>query len=327
MTNGKIGGDQEDLDSQQKRMLNVLARWFDSTANVDDSITALDDPDWIRILPFISIHVMCFGVFWVGWSWTAILVGVGLYWAQMFAITAFYHRYFSHRSFRTSRWCQFIFALVGSSAVQRGPLWWAAHHRYHHRHSDEETDIHHSPVRHGFWWSHVGWLTTRRNFPSNLSAVPDLARYPELRWLDRYDSLVPALLAIALFVLGSMLDRISPSLGVAGPQLLVWGFFISTVVLLHATFTINSLAHVIGRRRFATPDGSRNSFLLALITLGEGWHNNHHRFPGSAQQGFYWWEIDVTYYVLRIMAWLGMIWDLKTVPCRVKIEGLHSSPD
>jgi stearoyl-CoA desaturase (delta-9 desaturase) len=259
------------------------------------------------------LHLMCFAVIWVGWSWTAVIVAISLYFLRMFAITGFYHRYFSHRSFETSRWTQFLFAAWGNAAVQKGPLWWAAHHRHHHRHSDKETDVH-SPITSGFFWSHIGWITCKGNFTTNLKNVPDLAKYPELRFLDRFETLVPILLAASLFGLGSLLESLAPQLGTSGPQLLIWGFFISTIVLFHGTSTINSLCHLMGRKRYKTADESRNSLILALITLGEGWHNNHHHFPASVRQGFYWWEIDITYYVLCVFSWMGLIWNLTPVP-------------
>ncbi|MEZ4455295.1 MAG: fatty acid desaturase [Gemmatimonadales bacterium] len=254
-------------------------------------------------MPFIGMHLACLGVFFVEWRPGAVAVAAGLYLVRMFAITGFYHRYFSHRTFRTSRAAQFVFAVLGASATQRGPLWWAAHHRKHHRHSDTELDVH-SPRQHGFWWSHMGWITSAANFPTDLREVRDLARYPELRWLDRYDIAVPVALAVILYLIG-------------GASWLVWGYFVSTVVLFHATCLINSLAHQLGTRRYATDDDSRNNPLLALITLGEGWHNNHHRYPGAARQGFFWWEIDLTYYGLVLLSWLGIIRDLRPVPRRV----------
>ena len=258
---------------------------------------------WLRILPFIGMHVMCLGVIWVGWSATAVLTAAALYALRMFAITGFYHRYFSHRAFNTSRVAQFVFAVVGASSVQRGPLWWAAHHRKHHRHADTEHDVH-SPHEHGFWWSHMGWITSRENFPTDLAQVRDLARFPELRFLNRYDLFVPVALATVLFAVG-------------GAQLLIWGFFISTVVLFHCTCLINSLAHQVGSRRYDTADESRNNFWLALITFGEGWHNNHHRFPGAARQGFFWWEVDITYAGLKVLEKLRIIRDLRPVPERL----------
>lgn len=291
-------------------VVNPITRWFDTSS--DDVSSDPDRIDLIRVLPFILLHLSVLSVFLVGWSPVAVGAAAAFYFVRMFAITGFYHRYFSHRSFRTSRAGQFLFAVLGAAAVQRGPLWWAAHHRHHHRHSDGEHDPH-SPMQGGFLWSHMLWLTTGRNFKTDLDAVPDLARYPELRFLDRYDILVPALFALATYALGAALPE---SYGTSGWQMVVWGFVISTLVLFHGTCTINSLAHTFGSRRYDTGDESRNNFLLALITLGEGWHNNHHHCPGAVRQGFYWWEIDITYYGLKLLEKLGIIWDLNPVPER-----------
>ncbi|MFZ4701476.1 MAG: acyl-CoA desaturase, partial [Candidatus Methylumidiphilus sp.] len=241
-----------------------------------------------------------------------------LYIVRMFAITGFYHRYFSHRTFQTSRPAQFIFAVIGAAAVQRGPIWWSAHHRHHHATADEEDDVH-SPVRHGFLWSHMGWFLSQANFATRTSLAKDWMKFPELCFLDRFDIVVPTLMALALYGLGYTLEHLAPSLGTNGSQLLVWGFVISTVVLFHATFTINSLCHVWGNRRYNTRDDSRNNLWLALLTFGEGWHNNHHHYPRSARQGFFWWEIDLTYYLLKLLSWLGIIWELKPIP-----EGIRS---
>lgn len=294
-----------------------LRQWFDTA----ETSVACGDPradriDWLRAAPFVALHLACLGVIWVGVSPTALAAAAALYALRMFALTGFYHRYFSHKTFRTSRAVQFVFAVIGAACVQRGPLWWAAHHRHHHRHADTALDPH-SPGVHGFLWSHAGWFLTPRAFRTELERVPDLAAYPELRWLDRYDIAVPVLLAVALFALGALLQHMAPQLHTSGGQLLVWGFFVSTVVLFHATVTINSLAHRFGSRRFATRDDSRNNPWLALLTFGEGWHNNHHYFPGSARQGFRWWEIDLTWYGLKLMALLGLVHDLKPVPAWV----------
>lgn len=306
---------------KQSRLKVALLRWFDTWAGMD----AIEEReplcvDWMRGLPFAAMHLMCLGVIWVGWSGSAVAVAVALYVLRMFAITGFYHRYFSHRTFKTSRWGQFFFALLGACAVQRGPLWWAAHHRHHHRHSDQEKDRH-SPARQGFLWSHMGWFMSRVNFPTQLQAVTDLAKFPELRFLDRFDALVAIVLGTVLYLLGVALEIFAPTLDTSGPQMLIWGFFISTVVLYHGTYTINSLAHQIGRRRYNTQDTSGNSFFLALITLGEGWHNNHHHYPAAVRQGFYWWEIDLTYYLLVLLSWTGLIWDLRPVPQHIRDAG------
>ncbi|MFC3714559.1 acyl-CoA desaturase [Luteimonas soli] len=300
------------------RRFATVRGWIDTQAAHDTATdpASADRIDWLRASPFVAMHLACIGVLWVGVSPVALAVAAGLYAIRMFALTAFYHRYFSHRTFKTSRVVQFVFAVIGASCVQRGPLWWAAHHRSHHRHADTSLDPH-SPTLRGFLWSHAGWFLTPRGFRTDWSRIPDLARYPELRWLDRYDTLVPVALACALYGLGALLQQVAPQLGTSGGQMLVWGFFVSTVVLFHATVTINSLAHRFGRRRFDTDDDSRNNLWLALITFGEGWHNNHHFFPGTARQGFRWWEIDLTWYALKAMAALGLVHGLKPIPAWV----------
>jgi stearoyl-CoA desaturase (delta-9 desaturase) len=314
-----------------RRIATALARWLDSSAGDSSVGDACDGDDrhidWLRTLPFIALHLACIAVAWVGVSAVAVACAVALYVIRMFAITAFYHRYFSHRAFRASRAVQFLFAAIGASSVQRGPLWWAAHHRNHHRHADDELDPH-SPVRRGFLWSHVGWFLTPSGFRTDWSLIGDLARYPELRLLDRFDILMPVVLAFALYAIGHYLSIAQPGLGTSALQLVVWGFCISTVLLFHATFMINSLAHRFGSRRFGTRDDSRNNWLLALITFGEGWHNNHHRFPGAARQGLKWWEFDMTYYGLALLSWLGLVHDLKPYPASLRsvprpgVEGL-----
>lgn len=303
-------------------LVTSLVQWFDADYHPGGWQAARQQPDkvdLVRCLPFVVLHLGCLGVIWTGWSWTALAVAAALYVGRMLAVTGAYHRYFSHKSYQTSRFGQFVLAVWGATAVQRGPLWWAYHHRHHHQHSDEAEDTH-SPRQHGFWWSHLGWITSRRNFPTDYTKVRDLARFPELVWLNRFDLVVPALFAAAIFGLGSLLEHTAPGLGVTSWQMLVWGFFISTTVLFHATSCINSLAHVMGRRRFATGDDSRNSFLLACLTLGEGWHNNHHRYQAATRQGFYWWELDLTYYALQALARTGFIWGLKPVPRSVYDE-------
>lgn len=280
-----------------------VAAWFDGHARPPGGEGARRiDP--VRVLPFIAIHAGCLLVPWVGVSAGAVGVAVALYALRMFAITAFYHRYFSHQAFRTGRVVQFAFALLGASAAQRGPLWWASHHRHHHVHADEPADSH-SALRHGFVWSHLGWFMARENFAVREDLVRSLARYPELRFLDRWDALVPLLLIAALWAAG-------------GAQWVVWGFCVSTVALYHATFSINSLAHRWGSRRYATRDASRNNWWLALLTFGEGWHNNHHHYPAAARQGFFWWELDLTWWGLRALAALGLVRDLKAVPAAVR---------
>jgi stearoyl-CoA desaturase (delta-9 desaturase) len=236
----------------------------------------------------------------VGVTARALWLGIALYWIRMFGMTGGYHRYFAHRSYRTSRVFQFLLGWLGCMGVEKGPLWWAATHRAHHRHSDQPADPH-SPKQRGLWHAHVGWVSDHLNVDTDLSAVRDLARYPELRWLDKYHYVPPG---IGLLCCGL----------IAGWSGVVVGAIWSTVALWHGTFSINSLAHAWGTRRYATTDDSRNNLWLALMTMGEGWHNNHHHFAASARQGFFWWEIDASYYVLRALAAVGLVWDLKEPP-------------
>ena len=269
-----------------------------STAHLNDARI-----QWSKSLPFLGVHLACLAAFWTGVSWKAVALCFSMYVIRMFGITGAYHRYFSHRTYKTRRWFQFVLAWIGCSAMQKGPLWWAAHHRHHHQHSDQPDDVH-SPQQRGFWWAHMGWVLSDRYNPTDFNAVKDLAKYPELRWLNHW-SAVPGIVVAA----GCLL-----AMGARG---LVWGFFVSSVMVYHATFTINSLCHVFGRVRYKTPDTSRNSMILALITLGEGWHNNHHYYATSERTGFYWWEIDLSYYVLCVFRFFGLVWDLKQPSPRV----------
>ncbi|MCU4368989.1 acyl-CoA desaturase [Acinetobacter courvalinii] len=270
---------------------------------------------WVRILPFILLHLACFTVFWVGISWFAVIFMLTFYLVRMFAITAFFHRYLSHKTFQTSRPVQFIFLLIGTMSAQRGPLWWAAHHRYHHRFTDTAQDPHSST--HGFWYSHIGWFLNEQNVSTRKDAIKDWLKFPEIVWLDRFSLPVVLITAFIIYLLGEWLAVSHPGFGTSGPQLLVWGFVISTVLLIHATLCINSLAHLYGSRDFDTPDNSRNNLFLSILTLGEGWHNNHHYYAGSARQGFFWWQIDMTYYGLKLMFWCGLVWGIKPVPPRI----------
>jgi stearoyl-CoA desaturase (delta-9 desaturase) len=256
------------------------------------------------------MHLSLIGLFFVGFSWIALAVCLVLYAVRVFALTGGYHRYFSHKSFKTSRFFQFILAWMGASSAQLGPLWWASHHRHHHQHSDTEEDIH-SPRRRGFLWAHIGWLFCRKYARSELERVRDFAKFPEIRFVDRWHILPVLCLAFSLLFLGWILEAFAPGLGTTKWQMLMYGFFLSTVMVYHVTFAINSLTHMIGKQRFDNNDDSRNNLWLALMTFGEGWHNNHHRFPVSTRQGFYWWEIDITYYILKILSRFRIVWDLR----------------
>lgn len=302
-----------------KAVTNLLLRWIANDNNYDPTLS--DKIDWVRAVPFLLVNLGCLLVFYFGFSWTAFITAAVLYFVRIFSIGAFYHRYFSHKTFSTNRFWQFIFALIAGSCAQRGPLWWAAHHREHHLVADEPADAH-SPVQHGFLWSHAGWFMSKKYYNYNPARVRDLARYPELVFLDRYDSLMPAVLFVSLFVAGSLLQHFAPGLGTGPGQMVVWGFCISTIALFHTTVSINSLSHIFGRKRFTTKDNSRNNWLLALITLGEGWHNNHHHYPATARQGFMWWEIDITFYLLKVLEAVGIIWDVRGVPKSVLQKNL-----
>lgn len=250
--------------------------------------------------PFLLVHLACFAALWTGVTTRALVLFAVLYLARMFAVTAGYHRYFSHRSYKTSRAGQFVLALLCQSTTQKSVLWWAAKHRHHHRHADTEDDVH-SPRHRGFWYSHLGWIFSPKHEETQLDAVPDLTKFPELVWLDRNQKIPAIVLAVLCYL-------------VAGWPGLVVGFFWSTVILYHATFAINSLAHVVGKQRYITGDDSRNNWWLAIITLGEGWHNNHHHYMSSTRQGFRWWEFDPTYYVLKALSWTRVVWDLREPP-------------
>lgn len=267
-----------------------------------DAEDTVDRTDWLSSVPFFGAHLVPLAAFFVVVTWEDWLLCGLLYVVRMFFITAGYHRYLSHRSFRTGRLVQFVLAAGGTTALQKGPLWWASHHRLHHRFTDLDQDVH-SP-RDGFWWSHVGWILSTRYKRTDLADIKDFAAFPELRFLERAWWLGPLVLAAGCYLVG----------GWGG---LVIGFFLSTVLLWHATFLVNSAAHLIGRRRFATPDTSRNSAVIAFITGGEGWHNNHHYLPASARQGFTRWEFDPTWYVLRALASLRLVRDLRDPPAQL----------
>ena len=271
------------------------------------------DLSYAVCVQFLFMHLACLLAFVTGVSAAAVGVCLALYVVRMFAITAGFHRLFSHRSYKTGRLFQFLLAFVGTASYQKGPLWWSAHHRRHHLHVDTEEDIH-SPVMRSAWQSHVGWFLSRESLATDVRLIPNLLKYRELRWLDKYYVLPPVMLAASTFLLGSLLGRHFPGSGTSGMQMLVWGFFVSTVLLYHGTFTVNSVAHLFGSRRFETADNSRNNLLVALITLGEGWHNNHHHYPSSERQGFYWWEVDFAHYALRALSWVGVVRDLRRPP-------------
>ena len=266
--------------------------------------------DWLTYGLYWGVHVAALGVFATGVTKTALVLFALTFWGRLFGITGGYHRYFAHKTYKTSRPFQFLLALLGTAATQKGPLWWASLHRIHHRESDGPGDVH-SPTR-GFWYSHQGWIFDKRWQATRLDGIPDFAKYPEIQWLNRWHFLPPVAVAVACHAIG-------------GWPGLFWAFFLSTTLLWHSTYTINSLSHVFGTRRFDTDDTSKNNWLLALLTCGEGWHNNHHHYMASARQGFRWWEIDITYYVLRALKAVGLIWDVREPPAALKSGRVRES--
>ncbi len=273
------------------------------------NVTAVDSGsktrgyDWVGALPFITVHVLAvLGPIFTPISALDVTVGVALYWIRMFFVTGAYHRYFSHRTYKTSRWFQFVLAFGAMTSSQKGVLWWAAHHRTHHKFSDTDKDVH-SPLKRGFWYAQVGWLFDRTE-ETDFDKVKDLAKFPELVFLNRHWWIPPTLLGLAVFL----------TMGLSG----LWvAFMASTVFVWHGTFTINSLTHLFGRKVYPSGDESRNSAILAFVTMGEGWHNNHHYYQASTRQGFRWWQFDFTYYILKMLSWVGLVWDLREPPAAV----------
>jgi stearoyl-CoA desaturase (delta-9 desaturase) len=282
-----------------------------SAVPVQEKFLLRSVPLWVRSIPFMGLHLACLAVFFTGVDAVSLLLCVGFYFVRMFGITAGYHRYFAHRSYKTSRPFQFVLAWLGCSALQKGPLWWAAHHRHHHKFSDTEEDVH-SPITRSVFWSHIGWLFDSQYEPTSWHLIRDWARFPELRWLNRLHWVPGILLAVACYLIG----------GWSG---LVVGFFCGTVLLYHGVFCVNSLCHLFGTRRYQTKDQSRNNWFVALFTLGEGWHNNHHYYQSSANQGFFWYEIDVSYAIIKFLSVFGVVWDVRKPPKhRVEAVGVKA---
>ncbi|MFN2383456.1 MAG: acyl-CoA desaturase [Gemmatimonadota bacterium] len=262
-----------------------------------------DDIVYPNALGFMSVHLASLGLLWSGVTWASVALCISLYLVRMFAITGGFHRYFSHRTFKTSRFFQFVLAFMGQTSLQQGVIWWSAKHRSHHKHSDTPEDVH-SPKQHGFIFAHLGWIFSVKRGKADYALVKDLTEYPELVWLDKHAHIPGIALGVVCLL-------------IAGWPGLFVGFFLSTSILYHGTFSINSLAHYFGRQRYVTGDDSRNNWWLAVITLGEGWHNNHHYYQSSTRQGFRWYEIDMTYYILRMLSWTGLVWDLRGPPPEV----------
>lgn len=239
-------------------------------------------------------------------GYISLVTALFLYVFRMFFVTAVRHRYFSHRSYEIpSRKVQFIFAFLCTLDIQQGVVWWASHHREHHSYSDTEKDVHSAFLR-GIWWSHMGWLLCRKYQPTQRERVRDLEKFSELVWLGKRPQvyLAPTILGITCFLLGTYLGK---EYGTSGLDMLLVGFFSSTFFLYHGTFAINSFAHLFGTTRYETGEKSKNNFFLAIITLGEGWHNNHHHSQGREKQGEKWWEIDISHMILVVLSWFRLV--------------------
>ena len=269
-------------------------------------------------LVMTSFHLACLLAFYTGFSWTAFTIFILSYSMKALGITTGFHRYFSHRSFKTNRVFQFILGLLGTTAVQGGVLWWSSHHRSHHRHSDKEKDIH-SPVTHSFFHSHLGWMWSKECFQKAEIPCKDFAKFPEIKFLNKFYGPLIILQALGFYSLGEALNLFYPQLGTSGFQILIWGFFIATVWTWHVTFSINSICHRFGTKRYDSNDESRNNWLFGILAFGEGWHNNHHKYGWSARNGMKWWQIDVTYYILVTLSFLGVVSDLK-VPTKEQLQ-------
>ncbi len=301
-----------------KTFISYMGRYFNPDYHIEaESVNTTKGIDWFNTIPFLLLHLGCFGIIWVGWSPFAVWFCVIFYLVRMFGISAFYHRYFSHHAFKGNRFFSFFFALLGTSAIQKGPLWWAAIHRHHHMYADTEKDLH-SPVISGFWWSHIGWIMATENRRTRIEYIKDWLKFPELVILDKYSGFIPLIMGLLVYWTGDILYHHAPQLHTNGWQLLVWGFALSTIITSHATFTINSLDHMYGSRRYNLTNTSRNNWLMAIFTLGEGWHNNHHHYPLTARAGFYWWEYDIVYYILTMLSWLRIVTDLKQLPVEIR---------
>lgn len=267
-------------------------------------------PAWYRaarnglsLSPLILVHLALVAVLFVPVTVVGLVVLVIATRVTALGITVGFHRYLSHHAFKTSRWFQFVLAAAGCTALQKGPLWWVVHHRQHHTHSDTEGDVH-SPVVHGFWYGHCGWLFASDLLRRDHTTVRDLSRYPELVWLDRLWMLPGLLLAAACYLAG-------------GWSAVVWGYCLSTVLIFQITFAVNSVGHRWGRQRFDTGEGSRNNWALGILAMGDGWHNNHHRAPTSARHGMAWYEFDMSYQVIRLLRRVGLVWDVRQPPAAV----------
>ena len=290
---------------------------------------------FVQCIPFILLHLLPLGMIWTGATFFDWMICIGLYFGRMFFITAGYHRYFAHKSFETSRWFQFFLAFMAQTSIQKGVLWWAANHRGHHLTSDTPEDPHSMKV-YGFWYSHIGWFLGPDYNETKFDKIKEFSKFKELVWLNKYFIVPPVVLALVAMMFGGIVNGngVADMFSNAGFSTLYCGFCFSTIILFHGTYSINSIMHYFGKQRYKTGDESRNHFLLAFFTMGEGWHNNHHYFQSSAKAGFFWWQLDMTYYILKSWSWIGLVKNLRGVPDAVRystsrsdIDYLRNNPD
>lgn len=275
----------------------------------------------IVIVGMTLFHLGALGVFFTGVSEVAVMAMIAYYILRGFGITAGFHRLLAHRSYKAGRLTQFMISLAGSLAVQGGPLWWVAHHRAHHRYTETDKDIH-SPRTKGFWKAHIGWMGSPESFNENGAGARDLHQYPELKFLQRHYALLVLGQGAIIFGIGALIGWLWPTSETSGLQFLTWVYFLGTVLLWHATFMVNSVCHTWGGRPFDAKDDSTNNWLVVILALGEGWHNNHHKFANSARHGLKWWQFDLTWCGLLLLSKLRLVSDLKTPHEQVLADAL-----
>jgi len=261
--------------------------------------------NWFLVIALVSFHLGAVAALFF-FHWSALIVFATIWiLAQNVGIAMGYHRLLTHRGYATPKWLEYCIAICGALALQGGPIYWVAVHRMHHKYTDKPGDPH-SP-RDGKWWSHMGWImnaTLRDETEALKQYAPDLSRQPFYRWLNRLHWVPLTVVGLSLFAFG-------------GWSWLLWGAFLPVTIGLHVTWMVNSVTHLWGRRRFSTSDDSRNNLWVALLTGGEGWHNNHHANPVSARHGLAWYEVDFNYFAIRLLKILGLAKHVKTASLKV----------
>jgi stearoyl-CoA desaturase (delta-9 desaturase) len=264
-----------------------------------------DQINWVTAIFMFLFHAGAVAALFF-FTWKAFLVACFLWWVSgSLGIGMSYHRLLTHRGYKTPKWVEYFLTVCATLALEGGPIFWVATHRIHHKYSDQEGDPH-SPID-GTWWAHMGWILMGKSMHHDTTTlaryVPDLAKDQVHVWLTKYHYIPMTVLGVVLLAIG-------------GLPFLLWGIFLRTVVGLHATWAVNSVTHMWGSRRFSTRDLSTNNFLVAILTFGEGWHNNHHAHPVSARHGLAWYEFDISWITLKMLAAVGVVRDLKVAKIR-----------